>query len=335
MATNISKPYPRLWSLDSGTAMVVTDLHGDWDAYERYRDRFAHLHAQGQADYLIFAGDLIHAYEPENDKSLEIILDVLALRATYGDAIVILCGNHEMPHIYGISLAKGHRYYTPEFEKALSQCEWRDEIITLIKSLPFYLRTRAGVTITHAGAPAAIADPARAEALFAWDHEQILDWADKVVANEDIASLRNGYSRLNQGLPYEMLARHFLAVTGPDDPRYDDLLRGFIAGSHPEFENLLWPALFTRCEEEYGLADHKIFVDALLQVCSTDYSPQNFLVSGHMTIKGGYCWVTKQHLRLASAHHATPKQAGRYLLFDAGRPVDGVNGLTSQLDTVF
>jgi hypothetical protein len=46
-------PYPRLWSLDAGVAMVVTDLHSDWDAYARYRDRFVDLHARGAADWLI------------------------------------------------------------------------------------------------------------------------------------------------------------------------------------------------------------------------------------------------------------------------------------------
>ena len=64
MAFRLTKAYPRLWSLDAGVAMVVTDLHGDWDSYARYRDRFIELHAAGQADCLIFTGDLIHR-EPD------------------------------------------------------------------------------------------------------------------------------------------------------------------------------------------------------------------------------------------------------------------------------
>ncbi len=50
MPFSLSKTHPRLWSLDTGVAMVVTDLHGDWEAYTRYRDRFLALHATGQAD---------------------------------------------------------------------------------------------------------------------------------------------------------------------------------------------------------------------------------------------------------------------------------------------
>ncbi|MCB0209476.1 MAG: metallophosphoesterase [Anaerolineae bacterium] len=315
--------------------MVVTDLHGDWDVYERYRDRFAHLHANGQADYLIFTGDLIHAEKPEIDKSLEIILDILALRVTYGKAIILLCGNHEMPHIYNITLARGSHHYTPHFEKALSQNQWRSEVIDLFKSLPFYIRSHAGVSLTHAGAPALFAEQAHALKLFHWNHQEIFNWAESVMARENIVSLRNGYSRLNKGIPYNTLAHYFLAVSGPDDPRYDDLLRGFIASSHPNFEGLLWPALFTRCEEEYGLADHRIFVNALLQALSIDFAAQKCLVTGHITIKGGYQLVTNQHLRLASARHASPRHAGRYLLFDTCKPINNAKDLLNNLGSVY
>ncbi len=42
--------WPRVVSLEAGVAMVVSDLHGDWDAYRRYCDRFLALQARGQAD---------------------------------------------------------------------------------------------------------------------------------------------------------------------------------------------------------------------------------------------------------------------------------------------
>ncbi len=56
----LTKTSQRRWLLDFGVAMVVTDLHGDWEAYARYRDRFVELLAAGRADCLVFAGDLIH-----------------------------------------------------------------------------------------------------------------------------------------------------------------------------------------------------------------------------------------------------------------------------------
>lgn len=48
MPITLTKTYPRLWTLEAGIAMIVTDLHGDWDAYSRYRDRFIALRTQGR-----------------------------------------------------------------------------------------------------------------------------------------------------------------------------------------------------------------------------------------------------------------------------------------------
>jgi len=315
--------------------MVVTDLHGDWDAYRRYRNRFVDLQAKDRADCLIFTGDLIHAEDPQADGSIEIVLDVLKLRQTYGPAIIYLCGNHELPHIYSISLAKGERVYTPDFEKALNNSGRRAEIIDLFRTLPFYLRTQSGLALAHAGAPAQIAAADTPLKLFNWSHRSLLSWADTVIGSENIEALRQGYANANKGIPYKVLAKYFLDVSSPTDPRYDDLLRGFIATSAPLFEELLWPALFTRCEEWYGLADYRIFLEALLTELSRDFTPQKLLVAGHMPLKGGHKIVAGRHLRIASSRHATPRQAGQYLLFDTAAPLENIKDLTQQLGSVF
>jgi hypothetical protein len=315
--------------------MVVTDLHGDWEAYERYRNHFVELQAKGQADCLIFTGDLIHQANPNlPDKSLEIITDIMALQARYGEAIICLIGNHEIPHIYGMSLAKQDQVYTPAFEKALSQSQNRAAIVTFFDTLPFYLRTRAGVTLTHAGAALPLTAPNSADKIFNWNHQHLLTWADETLAMQDIENIRTSYVRRHQ-LPYHVLANHYLAVSDPDDPRYNDLLRGFVLSSHPGFEQLLWPALFSRCEEEYGQSNYENILTAMLQAVSIDFAPQHVLVAGHMTIRGGYQIVAKRHLRLASAYHATPREAGVYLLFDAAQPVRKIKDLLSGIGTVF
>ncbi len=334
MSLLLAKTASRLWSIEAGQVMVVTDLHGDWDAYRRYRDRFVALQAAGQADILLFSGDLIHRESSgEPDHSVEIVLDVLDLQAAYGEAVIYLCGNHELPHIYGISLAKGDQEYTAAFEAALNQSRRRAEVMALFDSLPFYIRTRAGVLLTHAGAAAPHADPRQAGRLFHWSHQRVLTWAEKMMA-ADVAALRQGYARMQQ-VSYDVLAQHYLAVSGPDDPRYNDLLRGFLAGQEPTFNGVLWPALFTRCEQEYGQTDYGIFLEALLQEASVDYFPQQVLVAGHITIRGGYQVVARRHLRLASAHHATPREAGYYLLFEAGQPIKDVSALLSRLGTIY
>ncbi len=334
MTVSLSKPFPRLWSLNKGQAMVVTDLHGDWDAYRRYRDRFVDLQAGGQADWLIFTGDLIHREDDGPDRSLDIVLDLMALQAGYGQAIIYLCGNHEMVHIYGISLTKGDKVFTPAFEAALSRNQHRAAVIELFDSLPFYLRTPAGVALTHAGAPAAITKPENVRQLCNWDHQALLAWADEFMAAENIEALRNGYARLS-GVSYETLARYYLAVSGPDSPRYNDLLRGFLATGHPLFDELLWPALFNRCEHQYGQTDYAIFLDSLLQEISIEFSPQQVLVAGHITIRGGHQIVAKRHLRLASAYHARPYENGQYLLFDTTQPVKEAKDLVRNLGSIY
>ena len=334
MTSSLSKPYPRLWSIEAGVAMVVTDLHGDWDAYRRYRDHFFDLHAHGRADYLILTGDLIHGYDEVPDRSLDIILDVISLRAKYDQAIIYLCGNHEMPHLYNISLAKGNREFTPAFEAVLVESQRRAEVVTLFDSLPFYIRTRAGVTLAHAGASPPMVDANHAWQLFTWSHHQLLTWADEVMAQENLEALRRGYAKLSHA-SYDELVNYYLSISDRSHPRYNDLLRGFLASTHPTFGKLLWPALFTRCEHEYGRADYDIFLAAMLQELSVDFYPQQLLVAGHITIKGGHQLVTKQHFRLASAHHATPREAGQYLLFDTAQPVRDIKVLSQGLGSVY
>jgi hypothetical protein len=331
MPLTLTKTLRRRWLLDSGVAMVVTDLHGDWEAYERYRDRFVELHATGRADCLIFTGDLIHR-EPGDgtDRSLEIVLDVLALRERYGDAIIYLCGNHELPHLYGFVLGKGSVEYTSGFEAALSRSRRRHDILALFDSLPFFICTAAGVCIMHAGASAPLADSAAAGRLFEWDHRALHDWAEMQLAHADRAQLRSGYARLSGEASYKAMARRYLAVAHTADPRYDDLLRGFMLTAHPDF-SLLRAALFTRCEQEDGEAAYAQRLASALDQLSVEDVPQRLLVAGHMATPGGHAIVAGRHLRLASAAHAHPRAAGQYLLFDAARSIDRVEELCEGL----
>jgi predicted MPP superfamily phosphohydrolase len=335
MSYVLTKTYPRLWSLENGRVMVVSDLHGDWDAYQRCRDRFVALQARAQIDCLIFTGDLIHAEsETELDKSVDIVADVLDLQSAYGSAVVYLCGNHEMPHIYGISLARGRKEYTAAFEATLSWSGCRTEVLALFDSLPFFVRTRAGISLAHAGASPAMLDSRNAARLFNWNHQELLGWAEQSLAQEDAIALRRAFAKLNQVASYEALAKHYLAVSGPNDPRYDDLLRGFLATAAPSFD-LLWSALFTRCEEEYGQDNYAIFLDATLKELSVDYSAQEVLVSGHMKTQRGHKVVAGRQLRLSSAWHARPRRAGEYLLFDAAEPIHNVEALLANLHNVY
>ena len=314
-------------------AMVVTDLHGDWDAYRRYRDKFMDLRANGRADYFILTGDLIHHEGTEDeDKSLAIVLDILALRREMGERLIYLLGNHEMPHIYTITLAKGKHLYTPRFEWAMG--EHRAEIMTLLASLPFYVRTKAGVTLAHAGAAAELRSTQTTDLLFNFSHQAVLQAAESMIGPEKRPSLRRALTKMSQQA-YDDIVRQNFGITDPDDPRYDDFLIGAIASSsHPHFD-LLWQALFTRNEEQYGQSAYKNIVTGMLTTFSTKAFPQTVLVSGHMQCPGGFTQVNRHQLRIASATHAKPRSAGQYLLFDVSKRVKTAADLLSQLASIF
>jgi len=330
----------RVVDLASGHTMVVSDLHGDQDAFARYTGRFLQLRSRGRAQRLLLLGDLIHSNEPEDaDSSLQIVTDIMRLQATLGaDACIALLGNHEMAHIYSLLLARGSFEYTPRFERVLSASGKRAEILNFFQAMPFYVRTAAGVSFTHAGPDGRAM--AGFKALATFDHQALLDEytrrLDAMDANER-AAYRDEYARTTrEGLDYAMLAAARIAVSGPDDPRYDDLLRGFmLANRSMEFETL-YDAVFMRAEMTMPSTLYERLLRRFLETLSEDApTPQRVLVTGHMDVEGGHKVVTRAHLRLASAKHATPREAGQYLLFDAAQPVADAPALVAALGSVF
>lgn len=322
----------RLVNLDSGRVMVVTDLHGAESIYARYRDRFLELRARGEADIFLLCGDLIHSEGPaDTDGSVGMALDVLRLRRELGDdAILMLLGNHELPHLYGMTLMKGQHLYTPRFEKAMTEAQ-RADILALFESLPFYVRTHAGVSVAHAGACLIAYSPAAWAGLIQYSHAEALAEVEALLTGQNRASLRAGLGGLS-GESYATLAAEYLGLTDPNHPRYDDLLRGSLMSS-PAFDNV-WEALFNKNEQEGGeLYPHTL--SAFLERLSEGYAPQRWLVSGHIKVRGGHALIAKQQLRLASWTHATPNAAGQYLLFDAAKPITRADELRAGLNSVF
>ncbi len=322
----------RVVDLEGGRAMVVTDLHGDWDAYQRYRDRFTTLQAQGSCDYFILTGDLIHFMGPaEKDFSLQIVLDVLKLREELGDRLISLLGNHELPHIYSIILQKGDYLFTPRFQAAMGV--HRSHIMSLFDSLPFFVRSQSGVSICHAGASAEAIQKDALDRLFNFSHQQILEETRKMIPPEKRPSIRETIGQI-YGKPYEEIVKEMIAVDSPDDPRYDDFLIGNVAAYSQDFD-LLWQVMTTRNEWQYGQELYGRVVEVLLDGFSAGYHPQKVLVSGHIDCQGGYDLVNSQHLRIASSKNAHPREEGRYLLLDLEQRVETAEDLVSQLESVF
>jgi hypothetical protein len=337
-------PTSRVVDLDAGTAMVVTDLHGAWDVYRRLRDIFLSELEKGAVNHLVLCGDLIHSESIEEyDASLDIVLDVMGLQAELGKSkITMLLGNHELPHIYGLTLAKGAVEYTPRFEASLTRLDQRykatpkrKDVVDFLGTLPFFMRTKAGVLLTHAGASTDVSSAKLAERLFCINHTDLIGIADRELKKFDIASLQRGYSHFT-GVSYEEQAKRYLAVTGSDDPRYNDLLRVlFLSGQNTDFD-LMWNTLFSQNELDVGESAYLRTLKNFLQYIS-EISPheQRVLVAGHIGVKDGFAEVGKQQLRLASYTHAFPKRSARYLLLNCETPVKAAGDLTSGIRFVF
>jgi hypothetical protein len=335
---------PHVVDLDTGIAMVITDLHGTWDVYRRLRDLFLAELAKGNVNHLVLCGDLIHSESVEEfDASLDVLLDVMSLQADLGKSkVTMLLGNHELPHIYGLTLAKGAVEYTPRFEASISRLDQRykvpqkrKEVIGFLASLPFFARTKAGVMLTHAGASTDVSSSKLAERLFCINHTELISMADRELTKFDIASLQRGYSHFT-GVSYEEQAKRYLAVTGPDDPRYNDLLRVlFLSGQNTDFD-LMWNTLFSQNELDVGESSyHRTLKNFLQYVSEASPHEQRVLVAGHIGVKDGFAEVGKQQLRLASYTHAFPKRSARYLLLNCETPVKTASDLISGIRYVF
>lgn len=318
----------------SGTLMVVSDLHGDGDAFDRYVATFLALHEMGEADRLILLGDLIHGYgSPDEDASLRMLLHVMELQERFGaDKVIMLLGNHEMPHIYGVSLAKGELEFTPRFEQSLGH--HRETVLNFLKGLPFAVRTHNGVLLTHAGPDGNSIN--RITRLNHFDHDALLEDADRTLAQqEDINHVYDTYAQLS-GHSYQELAKTYLAVTGPDDPRYSHLMRALFISERDHRFVVLWDFLFTQNERGLVPASYDQLCQRYLDAFSADSaSTQQVCVSGHVVVEGGYKVVNERHFRLASGPHARPREAGGYLLIDSHARITSASELIPCFRKVF
>jgi hypothetical protein len=323
----MNNAFSRVCEINTGRVMVVTDLHGDWELYKLYRDYF--LRYMDQDYTLVIAGDYIHSEAPaEYDQSLRIVLDLIDLKRTVGSSLIVLLGNHEMPHIYHIPLSKGAYIYTPRFESVLGK--HRAKVIGFFRSLPMWIHTKAGVSICHAGAFAEVNDPSAMDILFHFSHRSLLQNTARNLRAEYIPRLRQ-YISAEMGMPYDEVVKQYLSVEGPDDPRYDDYVLGAVTSQDPDFR-LLWSALFSANELVYGRKMYTSYVKALLSALSLDYHRQNALVTGHIGCRGGFeLLANNRQLRLASGVHADPLSKAKILIFDAKKTVSNARSLVTGL----
>lgn len=142
-----------------GVALIVTDLHGNMDDFDKIMEIWNDLATKDK--HLILTGDFIHAMGLENDHSLE-ILDAVRAGCKKFENFHLLLGNHEWATITHRSVYKGGVNQTLNFEELLKDKfgkEWKvklDEYTNFFRELPVAVKTDNGIFISHSGPPKGI-----------------------------------------------------------------------------------------------------------------------------------------------------------------------------------
>jgi serine/threonine-protein phosphatase PP1 catalytic subunit len=137
-----------------GRAMVVTDLHGNLEDFNKVTTLWGKC--LNRKCHLILTGDFIHAMGRANDHSIDIIEEVQYYAAKY-DTFHPLLGNHEWATITNILIYKGGVNQNLNFEQLLRETfpdAWKEkleEYINFFQTLPVAVRTENGVFISHSG----------------------------------------------------------------------------------------------------------------------------------------------------------------------------------------
>ena len=139
-----------------GKAIVVTDIHGNLDDYDRYMDIWEEYRKDNT--YFIITGDFIHAMGKKDDKSIE-ILDSVKHYWENNENFYPIIGNHEWSTISNISVYKGSINQSLNFNELLRErfgSKWNKKLVEyqeFFKKLPIAIRTANKVFISHAGPP--------------------------------------------------------------------------------------------------------------------------------------------------------------------------------------
>lgn len=137
-----------------GKALIITDLHGDIDDYNKYMSIW-----EGFDDYhnhLIITGDFIHSMRRFKDSSIE-IFDLIKDNFENLKNFHVLLGNHEWAHITGKPVYRGFDDQRWDFEMKLKYYyreRWikkLEEYKEFFMELPVAVKTNNGVFISHAG----------------------------------------------------------------------------------------------------------------------------------------------------------------------------------------
>lgn len=135
---------------DYGRLIVVSDIHGNLEDYNRY----VNLWDENDPDFhIVFLGDLIHA-TGDDDGSIEILDDVIE-KSKYPNFHTLL-GNHEWSHIVNSDIYKNGEDLKRNFEALVSYKKGFIEpsltrYIKFFKTMPYFVKTSNGLFLSHSG----------------------------------------------------------------------------------------------------------------------------------------------------------------------------------------
>jgi hypothetical protein len=139
-----------------GKALVVTDLHGNLDDYNKYMGIWEKF--RNKNNHFILTGDFVHAMGRKNDRSID-ILENVKYNWENSENFHPLLGNHEWSTISKISVYKGGVNQSMNFETLLKERfgdNWQsklDEYQEFFKKIPIAVKTDNKVFISHGGPP--------------------------------------------------------------------------------------------------------------------------------------------------------------------------------------
>lgn len=332
--------------------MVVADIHGNLEDYNRIIQTYQKKKKSGEVDGLIFAGDTIHA-RSEKDESKEIIDDLIKLTSEDKNIHVIL-GNHELPHIYNFTLAFRKSDadvvdFTKDFELKIK--DNKDVYVEFFKSLPFYIRTKGGVLISHAGASRGVSKLDCLEDLIDLNHGKIIqenlededDGFNTLTPEKKENFKKKLERRFYKDLPYETVLKSLRGTDVGDKKKAETLLQGeyFMYNLdsqgrqiNPDAE-FLWEMLFNKNEKHLGSSEYIKTINNFLERVSENYTEQKLIVSGHFHNEAGFDIFEDKQLRITSSEEAGNPTAKSFLVIDAGKTYLSARELADNIHTLY
>ena len=279
--------------MDEGKILVATDIHGNWEDYVKIRKVYEKLKRDKRADILVYDGDLIHSDGKYEDKSLEILDDLID---NPDKSIIPVLGNHELMHIYHLEVKKDEMdtsFAEPlEIRIEEERNNNREKYIEFMKQMPYAIRTKGGVVINHTGPNPPMTGLYRkgyGDLVQKYDAFQLMNQLDH---DKILKQLKDTTRELIEKDYGHKLADNFF-----DDfsPQISQIFLSSPLG------NYLWDVFFNLNEFGFEERMYNEMLDKFLKTMSNGNRKQDFLVSGHIGVTGGYKTINATQLRICSS----------------------------------